>query len=94
MTDETIGLQLYEALKDQGGLSLVTSLLTYAQIQELKAADREGLVRLFRGSGYEMIQRLKREPADKLAARMVREMESRQHHGTLVLFGIALLMSR
>ena len=59
MADEetTFGQALYDELKRLGGG--VTSNLKYADIQRLKAADREAVVDLFRGSGYAVIQRIK-----------------------------------
>lgn len=67
-TDATFGLELYEELRRQGGYSMVTSMLDYAGIQRLKAASREEVVELFRGSEYLVLQRILTDTPRELAA--------------------------
>jgi len=67
-TDATFGLELYEELRRQGGYSLVTALLNYSGIQRLKAASREEVVELFRGSDYLVLQRIRTDTPRELAA--------------------------
>jgi hypothetical protein len=78
MPDEAFGLQLFEELKREGGLSAVTSLLNYEQIQQLKSADRTGVLRIFQGSNYDFIQRMKRDSPEKLAAHLIKLLEARR----------------
>ena len=73
MADEetTFGQALYDELKRLGGG--VTSNLKYADIQRLKAADREAVVDLFRGSGYAVIQRIKEDTPEQVADYLTRQ---------------------
>jgi hypothetical protein len=98
MSEGPVGLRLYEELVHEGGLSALTSRLSYAQIQALKAADREDLARIFHGSSYDFLQRLKRDPPERLAAHMLRTLELQRSQaggtgdaGTFLLFGLLLL---
>jgi hypothetical protein len=89
--EDAYGSRLYAELKRQGGVATVTALLNYAQIQELKAADREDIVRIFGGSSYDFIQRVKRDSPEELAQFMARMLEARQRQAALMMFGLALM---
>ena len=66
-SDAPFGHQLFEALKRAGLAAIVTSRLDYAGVQRLKQADRAKTVKLFWGSDYALIQRLKTETPEELA---------------------------
>ena len=86
MTDETeaFGLAFYEALKRHGRGSLITSKLDYAGVQKLKQADRAGTVEAFRGSGYELIQRIKSDTPEELAAYAVEQAQAAEQQAAAV----------
>lgn len=61
----TFGWLLYAELQKQSGYDLITSLMDYKAIQQLKVSDRTETLKLFSGSSYEVIQLLKTcEPED------------------------------
>ncbi len=61
------GAQLYEALKQRGQGAVITGRMNYADVQELKAADREQTAQMFRGSSYEIVQHIRNDSPDELA---------------------------
>jgi len=69
-SDRSYGARLYDALCAQGGRSVVTSRLGYAQIQELKSADRSGVAALLSGSSSAFLKRVASHPPEVLAAYM------------------------
>ena len=69
-SDQSYGAQFYDALCEQGGRSAVTSRLGYAQIQELKSADRAGVAALLSGSSSAILKRVANDPPELLAAYM------------------------
>ena len=67
MSDDgkTFGGRLYSELRQLSGYDLITAIMDYKAIQQLKVSDRDDTLKLFRGSGYEVIQLLKTgEPED------------------------------
>ena len=61
------GQALRDELRAPGRGDVITGKLSYAGVQELKAADREKTPRMFRGSGYEVVQRIERDSPAELA---------------------------
>jgi hypothetical protein len=82
------GYRLYEELKQQGTHSLITGGMSYADIQILKAADREGVVKMFRGSGYALVQRLKQENPEEVARLLIAEAQRAQ---STAMVGMAVM---
>jgi hypothetical protein len=67
---QTFGGRLYSELRQLSGYDLITGIMDYKAIQQLKVSDRDDTLKLFRGSSYEVIQLLKTgEPED--AARYI-----------------------
>lgn len=67
MSDDgrTFGGRLYSELRELSGYDLITCIMDYKAIQQLKVSDRVDTLKLFRGSGHEVIQLLKAgEPED------------------------------
>jgi hypothetical protein len=91
MNDEQpFGLQLYNGLREGGHLQLLTAQLNYADIQELKKADREDVIQLFRGYSYEFLQHLKNDSPDELARLIILKAEAAA--ATPHDFGVLTLM--
>lgn len=78
------GRQLYDELRSQGLLSVLTARLDYAAIQRLKQADREGVVALFPNAEYAFRARLRRDDARDVAAAMV-EARRRSDQALMVM---------
>ena len=94
MSEDTrsFGRALYDELKRLGYGSIVTERLNYAQVQRLKAADRPEVIRLFRGSDYEAIQRIKEDSAADLASYLVeRAREAERERGNHQLAAIVIM---
>ena len=90
--EKPFGLRLYEELRELGGLEPITATLNYADIQRLKAARREDLVEILRGSSDELMRHLAQDPPERFAARMIRSFEQRRAgNAMLVLFGLSAL---
>lgn len=90
---DPFGLRLYEAFKSTGLLVLLTRRMNYADIQRLKQADRAEAVRLFRGSEYDLLQRLKEDSPEQVAHHLG-ELTRRQGEAAaaaVVFAGIALM---
>ena len=67
------GLALLEALRWQAGGERIVGRLNYAEIQKLKAADRDAVRALFRGTtDYAAIQHIKRDSPEDLAEYLAR----------------------
>lgn len=77
MNDEQpFGLQLYNGLRESGHLELLTAQLNYADIQKLKKANREDVIKLFRGYPYAFLQHLKNDSPDELARLIILKAEA------------------
>ena len=62
---QTFGGRLYSELRQLSGYDLITGIMDYKAIQQLKASDRNDTLKLFRGGSYKLIQLLKTaEPED------------------------------
>ena len=68
--ERAFGALLYEALCDQGGRTVLTSRLGYAQIQQLKSADRSIVATLLGGSSPAILRRVESDSPQVLAAYM------------------------
>ena len=76
MNDEqSFGLQLYNGLRESGHLEVLTAQLNYAGIQELKKADRDGVIKLYRGHPYSFLQRLKNDSPEELVKLIILRAE-------------------
>lgn len=73
--EKPFGLQLYEGLKEHGRLELLTALLNYAGIQQLKQADRDEVLKMFHGHPYAFLQRLKKDTPAEIVDQIVRRAE-------------------
>ena len=65
------GERLYEELRRLSGYDLIVNIMDYKAIQQLKASDRQGTLKLFRGSNYEVIQLLKNDEPEVVAQNLV-----------------------
>lgn len=77
MSDEgqTFGGRLYSELRQLSGFNLITGIMDYKAIQQLKVSDRDDTLKLFRGSGYELIQLLKTGEPEDVARYLVAKAE-------------------
>lgn len=78
------GERLYDEIREQGLHFFITQRLDYAEIQELKAADRDEVAKMFRGSGYEIVQRLKTDEPEEFARFLAAEAEKSQQAAAVV----------
>ena len=69
--DQTFGERLYSEMRKQSGYNLITAIMNYNAIQQLKVSDRHDTLKLFSGSGYEIIQLLKNGEPEDVARRLV-----------------------
>ncbi len=87
----TYGQRFVDELKRLGMGSVLTGRLSYKQIQELKRADREGVVTALRGSDYAVLQLVRdngpEDAAKELALRVT--AASRDTALAIAVFGIA-----
>jgi hypothetical protein len=72
--EKPFGGRLYEELKKLSAASLLSA--DYATIQRLKQADRPTTVKMFYGSGYETIQRLKTDEPEAVARYLVSQAKA------------------
>ena len=81
---QTFGGRLYSELRQLSGYDLITGIMDYKAIQQLKASDRDDTVKLFRGSSYEMIHLLKTgEPEDAARYLVAKAGEAKQDDTSL-----------
>ena len=73
--EQPFGLQIYNGLRESGHLEVLTAQLNYAGIQRLKQADREDVIKLFRGYPYAFLQRLKNDSPEELVKLIVLKAE-------------------
>ena len=92
MSDEgqTFGGRLYSELRQLSGYDLITGIMDYKAIQQLKASDRDDTVKLFRGSSYEVIQLLKTGEPEDAAGYLVAKAEEAKKDDTDC--GMAMVM--
>ena len=75
-TSRPFGALLCDELYRQGMGSFLTWRLGYADIQRLKAADREACAKMFRGMGYDVVQRVRNDDPEDLARGLAGLLES------------------
>lgn len=95
MSDEgqTFGGRLYSELRQLSGYDLITGIMDYKAIQQLKASDRNDTLKLFRGSSYEVIQLLKTaEPEDAARDLVAKAKEARNDLEALNLIIMLLII--
>ncbi len=84
---ETFGAALLRCFAEEG---LPLSTMSYATIQELKAADRAAAIRILRSStagglSYAFIQRLKEDSPERIAERLVMEYRLASQQMTMMM---------
>ena len=72
---QTFGGRLYSELRQLSGYDLITGIMDYKAIQQLKVSDRDDTLKLFRGSSYEVIQMLKTGEPEDVARHLVAKAE-------------------
>lgn len=65
--NEPFGARLYDELRKISGYSVVSSLLDYQSIQQLKQADRDAALALFSISDKKLLQQLRTMEPESLA---------------------------
>ena len=75
LENPTYGGRLYTELRRLSGYDLVTSIMDYKTIQQLKKSDRESTLKLFRGNNYELIQLLKTAEPEEVGNYLVEKWE-------------------
>ena len=81
---QTFGGRLYSELRKLSGYDLITGIMDYDAIQQLKVADRDDTLKLFRGSSYEVIQLLQTgEPEDAARHLVSKAGEAKQNDDSL-----------
>lgn len=77
----TFGGRLYSELRQKSGYDVITTIMDYQAIQQLKVADREQTQKLFQGSSYEVIQLLKNAEPEAVADFLVAKAEEAVQQG-------------
>ena len=75
LENPTYGGRLYAELRRLSGYDLVTSIMDYKAIQQLKNSDRESTLKLFRGNSYELVQLLKTAEPEEVGNYLVEKWE-------------------
>lgn len=75
---KTYGGQLYAELRTKSGYDVITSLMDYHAIQQLKVADREQTLKLFRESSDEVIQILRTAEPTEAAGFLIEKTKQAQ----------------
>ena len=75
LENPTYGGRLYAELRRLSGYDLVTSIMDYKTIQQLKKSDRESTLKLFRGNSYELVQLLKTAEPEEVGNYLVEKWE-------------------
>ena len=95
MSDEgqTFGGRLYSELRQLSGYDLITGIMDYRAIQQLKASDRDDTLKLFRGSSYELIQLLKTAEPEDAARYLVAKAKEAKNDDTGLEAAILIMIS-
>ena len=88
-SDESFGGRLYSELKKLSGYNLITGMLDYKAIQQLKRADRETTLKLFSGSSYEVMQQIKAKEPEEVALYLVETARAAAAGGGAIMVVIA-----
>ncbi|MCA9107103.1 MAG: hypothetical protein KDA83_16915 [Planctomycetales bacterium] len=91
--DQLFGARLYAELRKLSGYDLITGIMDYKAIQQLKAADREGTVKLFRGSSFEVTQLLRTAEPEEAARYFVTKATEAKQDSNDLLAAISLMIS-
>ena len=67
-TKEPFGLRFYEEMRSAGLMHWLTRRLSYAEMQELKKADREGVLAMFPLAPYAFRKLLRTADMDEIGA--------------------------
>lgn len=81
LTEQPFGGRLYSEIRQRSGYDLITGIMDYKAIQQLKIADRDTTLHLFRGSNYEVIQLLKTSEPEDVASHLVAKWEEARQAG-------------
>ena len=87
------GQRLYGELRQLTGYNLITGIMDYKAIQQLKVADRDDTLKLFRGSGYEVIQLLKTGEPEDVARYLVAKAKEAMNDNTNLETAVVLMIS-
>ena len=90
---QAYGGRLYSELRKLSGYDLITGIMDYNAIQQLKVSDRDDTVKLFRGSSDEVIQVLKASEPDVAARYLVTKANEAKSDDSLLLASIMLMIS-
>ena len=76
---QTFGGCLYSEMRKLSGYNVITGIMNYKAIQQLKVSDRDDTVKLFSGTCDEVIQLLKTgEPEDVARCIVAKAAEPKQ----------------
>lgn len=84
--NRTFGQSLLDELKSRGGLSIITSRMDFAQIQDFKKMNREEAIKIFEGSDYATLQILKTESPAEISTCLIQNAEKAVNGFTTSLF--------
>jgi len=90
---QTFGGRFYSELRQLSGYDLITGIMDYKAIQQLKVSDRDDTLKLFRGSSYEVIQLLKTNEPEDAARYLVAKAEEAKQDDTNFVAAILIMIS-
>jgi hypothetical protein len=90
---QTFGGRLYSELRQLSGYNLITGIMDYKAIQQLKVSDRDDTVKLFCGSSDEVIQLLKTGEPEDVARYLVAKAGEPQKDDSLYTAAIVLMIN-
>ena len=91
---QTFGGRLYSELRQLSGYDLITGIMDYKTIQQLKVSDRDDTLKMFRGSSYEVIQLLKTgEPEDAARYLVAKAEEAKKDDTNFEMMAISIMIS-
>ncbi|MEL6106725.1 MAG: hypothetical protein AAFU85_11830 [Planctomycetota bacterium] len=77
---QTFGGRFYSELRQLSGYDVITRILDYKAIQQLKVSDRDDTLKLFRGGSQKLIQLLEAgEPEDAARCLVTTAKEAINH---------------
>lgn len=94
MSDEnrSYGGRLYAELRKLSGYNLIAGIMNYAAIQQLKVADRDDTVKLFRGSSDEVIHVLRTVEPEEAAQYLVAKAGELKNDDSSYVAAISLMI--
>ena len=90
---QTYGGCLYAELRKLSGYNVITGIMDYNAIQQLKVSDRDDTVKLFRGSSDEVIHVLKTDEPEDAARYLVAKASEFKKDDSNYVAAIALMIS-